>query len=136
MTPMAYDVVVVGAGPYGLSTAAHLIDRGLRVGVFGKPMGLWRDNMPSGVFLRSHWWATHLSDRQHKHTFDRFARETNASISYPIPGSTFIEYGLWFQRRAVPMVNATFVSSIERDADGFAVTLADGRQVAGAAVVM
>ncbi len=31
-----YDVVVVGAGPYGLSTAAHLIGRGLHVAVFGK----------------------------------------------------------------------------------------------------
>jgi cation diffusion facilitator CzcD-associated flavoprotein CzcO len=131
-----YDAIVVGAGPYGLSTAAHLIGRGLRVGVFGKPMGLWSDNMPSGMFLRSHWWDTHLSDPQHRYTFENFARETSASLSDPIPRATFLEYGLWFQRRAVPMVDRTFVSSIERDGDGFAVTLADGRQVTGAAVVM
>jgi hypothetical protein len=131
-----YDAIVVGAGPYGLSTAAHLTARGLHVGVFGKPMGFWRDHMPGGMFLRSHWWASQLSDRQGRHTFDRFARETNASISYPIPRATFIEYGLWFQRRAVPMVDTTFVSSIERDADGFAVTLEDGRQVTSPAVVM
>jgi hypothetical protein len=131
-----YDAIVVGAGPYGLSTAAHLIGRGLRVGVFGKPMGFWRDHMPSGMFLRSHWWATHLSDQQQRHTFDRFARETNASLSYPIPRATFIAYGLWFQQRAVPMVDPTFVSSIERDAGGFALTLADGRQATSPAVVM
>jgi FAD-dependent urate hydroxylase len=136
MTPMAYDVVVVGAGPYGLSTAAHLVDRGLRVGVFGKPMGLWRDHMPNGMFLRSHWWASHLSDRRHRYTFDRFARETNMSIPHPIPRATFIDYGLWFQRWAVPMVDPTFVSSIEREGDGFSLTLADGRQVTSAAVVM
>jgi lysine/ornithine N-monooxygenase len=131
-----YDAIVVGAGPYGLSTAAHLIGRSLRVGVFGTPFGLWRDHMPSGMFLRSHWWATHLSDRRHRYTFDQFARETNASLSYPIPRTTFIDYGLWFQQRAVPMVDPTFVSSIERHADGFALTLADGRQVTGAAVVI
>jgi len=131
-----YDAIVVGAGPYGLSTAAHLVGRGLRVAVFGKPMGLWRDHMPVGMLLRSQWWATHLSDHQHRFTFDRFASETNASIAYPIPRATFIEYGLWFQRRAVPMVDTTFVSSIERDADGFALTLADGRRVTAAAVVM
>ena len=131
-----YDAVVVGAGPYGLSVAAHLDGRGLRVGVFGKPMGLWRDNMPDGMFLRSHWWATHLSDPEDQYTFDRFARETNAPITYPIPRSMFIEYGLWFQRRAVPVVDPTFVSSIARDAGGFALTLADGRQVTSAAVVM
>ena len=33
-----YDAVVVGAGPYGLSTAAHLQGRGLRVGLFGKAL--------------------------------------------------------------------------------------------------
>jgi cation diffusion facilitator CzcD-associated flavoprotein CzcO len=131
-----YDAVVVGAGPYGLSTAAHLIGRGLRVAVFGKPMGLWRDHMPDGMLLRTHGWATHLSDPQHSYTFETFASETHASISYPIPRATFVEYGLWFQRRAVPMVDATFVSSIERDADGFALTLADGRQVTSTAVVM
>ena len=131
-----YDAIVVGAGPYGLSTAAHLIGRGLRVAVFGKPMGLWRDNMPSGMLLRSHWWANHLSDPRGRYTFDRFAAETDARIASPIPRATFIDYGLWFQQRAVPMVDATFVSSIERDADRFALTLADGRQVAAAAVVM
>ena len=131
-----YDAIVVGAGPYGLSTAAHLVDGGLRVGVFGKPMGFWRDHMPGGVFLRSHWWATNLSDPRRRYTFDRFARETNASLSYPIPRATFIDYGLWFQRRAVPLVDATSVSCIDREADGFAVTLADGRRVESAAVVM
>ena len=28
-----YDVVVVGAGPYGLSTAAHLLGRGLKIAI-------------------------------------------------------------------------------------------------------
>ena len=30
------DVVVVGAGPYGLSVAAHLRERGADVRVFGR----------------------------------------------------------------------------------------------------
>src|SRR5437870_11911926 len=39
----AYDVAVVGAGPYGLSVAAHLLGRGLRVAVFGKTLEMWRE---------------------------------------------------------------------------------------------
>jgi len=56
MSPV-YDVVVVGAGPYGLSTAAHLLGRGLRVAVFGRTLEMWRDRMPKGMLLRSHWWV-------------------------------------------------------------------------------
>ena len=47
------EIVVVGAGPYGLSIAAHLRARGSRVRVFGEPMGSWRHNMPAGMFLKS-----------------------------------------------------------------------------------
>jgi len=39
---VAYDVVVVGAGPYGLSVAAHLRGRGLKTAVFGRTLGMWR----------------------------------------------------------------------------------------------
>jgi hypothetical protein len=48
-----YDVVVVGAGPYGLSVAAHLLQRRLKAAVFGKPMSFWQEHMPRGMYLRS-----------------------------------------------------------------------------------
>ncbi len=131
-----YDAIVVGAGPYGLSVAAHLRGLGLRAGVFGKGLGLWHDNMPEGVFLRSRAWAMHLSDPRHRYTLDRFARETHADISNPISRSTFVAYGLWFQDRAVPSVDPTFIASIGPTAGGFVLRTTDGRQVTSAAVVM
>jgi FAD-dependent urate hydroxylase len=132
----AFDVVVVGAGPYGLSAAAHLLARGLRVAVFGRTLELWRDRMPNGMLLRSHWWATNLSDPRQDHGFERFAREAKRDLRYPVPLQTFIEYGLWFQQRAVPDVDETYVSSIERQDAGFLLTLEDGREVESQAVVM
>ena len=57
-------VAVVGAGPYGLSVAAHL-DRARALGdlrVFGEPMSFWRQNMPTGMWLRSPWSGSNLSD--------------------------------------------------------------------------
>src|SRR5258708_953288 len=47
-----YDVIVVGAGPYGITAAAQLLGRGLKVAVFGKTLELWREHMPKGMFLR------------------------------------------------------------------------------------
>jgi len=131
-----YDVAVVGAGPYGLSTAAHLLGRGLRVAVFGKTLEMWRDHMPKGMLLRSHWWATNLSDPRKAHGFERFCKEKKYDNSYPLPIKTFVDYGLWFQQRAVPQVDETYVTSIERRDDRFLITLEDGRDVESQAVVM
>jgi cation diffusion facilitator CzcD-associated flavoprotein CzcO len=131
-----YDAMVVGAGPYGLSTAAHLLGRGLRGAVFGKTLELWRNHMPQGMLLRSHWWATNLSDPRQQYGFERFFKESRYEKGYPVPRDAFIDYGLWFQERAVPNVDETYVSSVERQGEHFLLTLEDGRKVRSAAVVM
>lgn len=131
-----YDAVVVGAGPYGLSAAAHLLGRGLKVAVFGKILELWRDHMPRGMLLRSHWWATNLSDPRRRCGFARFFGSSDFEKCYPLPRETFVEYALWFQKRAVPNVDETYVSSIERHSDRFLVRLDDGRSVESTTVVM
>lgn len=132
-----YDVVVVGAGPYGLTTAAHLLGRGLKVAIFGKPLELWRKHMPPGMLLRSHWWATSLSDPQKKFSFARFFKQSpKYKAGYPVPIDAFIEYGLWFQQHAVPTVDETYVSVIERKNGQFELTLVDGRIVRSPMVVM
>jgi thioredoxin reductase len=131
-----YDAVVVGAGPYGLSTAAHLLGRGLSVGVFGKTLELWREHMPKGMRLRSHCWASNLSDPQQRYGFERFCRESGRDTCYPVSLEAFVEYGLWFQQRAVPNVEDLYVSSIERRSTHFLLTLEDGRTIASAAVVL
>lgn len=134
-----YDVVVLGAGPYGLSAAAHLKQRGLKVAIFGKPLLLWREHMPEGMLLRSYWWASNLSDPEQKYTFERYliqrGIEPSPSLN-PLPIQTFIDYGLWFQQQAVPELDETYISSIERNDDHFTVKLVDGRVITCRAVVM
>lgn len=132
----SYDVVVMGAGPYGLSTAAHLLGKGLQVAVFGKPMELWRDYMPKGMLLRSYWWATSLSDPQKQFGLARYLQELGQEPLDPVPGDTIAEYGLWFQKHAVPIVDEAYIQMIERRDGQFEVTLEDGRVVACSSVVM
>lgn len=131
-----HQVIVVGAGPYGLSIAAHLLRHGLDVAVFGKPMQFWRENMPKGMLLRSYWWATNLSDPQKQYGLERYFRETGQQAIDPLPAETFIEYGLCFQNHVVPNVDKTYVKTIERREGQFVVTLVDGRLIHSSVVVL
>src|SRR5213083_2117131 len=47
------SLLVIGAGPYGLSTAALARERGIDTVAVGRPMGFWKEHMPAGMFLRS-----------------------------------------------------------------------------------
>src|SRR5215472_6714736 len=39
----AIDIAIIGAGPYGLSLAAHLREYGVHFRIFGQPMQFWCD---------------------------------------------------------------------------------------------
>ena len=130
------DVVVVGAGPYGLSTAAHLNSYGVNVRVFGETMSFWDRNMPEGMCLRSPWEASQLSDPARSLTIDAFHTATGVPVSRPIPISRFVAYGRWFQSHAVPNLEPRKVVEIEKDTAGFRVALADGEVVRCGRVVI
>src|SRR5262245_4380100 len=120
------DLAVIGAGPYGLSAAAHLRGiAGLDVRVFGEPMESWKDQMPEGMLLRSPRAGSNLSDPASRLTLDAFcAVEGKPTDLVPIPLDHFVKYGLWFQRRLVPEIDRRRVRCVGREAAGFRLTLA------------
>lgn len=63
----AVEVAIVGAGPYGLSLAAHLRAAGVPFRQFGIPMHLWQTSMPRGMFLKSQGFASNLEPGQRAH---------------------------------------------------------------------
>ncbi len=67
---METDLLIIGAGPFGLALAAQAAHDRIEHLVVGKPMEFWRRNMPEGMFLRSacDW---HL-DPLNVHTIDSF----------------------------------------------------------------
>jgi FAD-dependent urate hydroxylase len=120
------EVAVIGAGPYGLSVAAHLRSAGIATQVFGEPMAFWRQHMPRGMILRSPWRATHLSDPEHALSLDAYAFAHGVDTSKPLPLEKFVAYGEWFQRHAVPDIDRRAVRSVEKARDGFRLQIADG----------
>src|ERR1700733_9286034 len=130
------NITVVGAGPYGLSSAAYLRAAGLETRVFGEPMSFWGNQMPAGMCLRSNWGASHIADPKRALTLDEYVRQKGNHISKPIPLNRFVDYGRWFQSQALPDLDKRQVRSIETDARGFKVTMADGEEFTSRRVVV
>jgi cation diffusion facilitator CzcD-associated flavoprotein CzcO len=131
----ACEVAVIGAGPYGLSVAAHLEHAGLSTRVFGEPMSFWRHHMPKGMRLRSPWRATHLSAPGGALSLDAFAAH-GTDRDKPLPLETFVAYGAWFCGRAVANVDGRAVQRIDGASNGFRLELEDGEIFAASRVVV
>src|SRR5271169_5980137 len=123
------DVTIIGGGPYGLSIAAHLKDRGLDHRIVGIPMESWRTRMPKGMLLKSEGFASSLYDRKGEFTLRAFCKERGAAyadIGHPVPLKTFVEYGLEFQKRFAPHIECKELVGLATCRDGFRLQLANG----------
>jgi len=136
-----HPVAVIGAGPFGLSTAAHLRARGIPVRVFGEPMVSWRDHMPAGMLLKSTPVASNFDAPQPGHNLVDYC----AAAGIPrlvtdediIPVETFIAYGEWFRQKLVPELEQVRVVSVDRrDSGGFDLKLDSGESFTARAVVV
>jgi predicted ATP-grasp superfamily ATP-dependent carboligase len=124
------EVAIIGAGPYGLAAAAHLRHAGVPLRVFGDVLEFWREQMPEGMQLRSRRRSTHISDPERRLTIDDFEADSGRKLTSPsLTLEEFIDYGRWFQERAVPDVDRRKVQRVEQSEDGFRLELEDGDQV-------
>jgi hypothetical protein len=126
------DVAIIGAGPYGLSLAAHLAAAGVPFRIFGRPMQTWREHMPVGMSLKSEGFASNLSDPAGALSLERYCAERGlpyAHTSLPVPLATFRAYGLEFQRRFAPDLIQSDVVALTRNGPDFAVRLEDNQTV-------
>jgi len=130
------NVTIIGAGPYGLSAAAFLRAANVEARIFGEPMAFWERQMPGGMCLRSTWGASHIADPRHALTLDAYCRQSGNHTSKPIPLNRFIGYGQWYQSQAVPDLDRRLIRSIETDARGFKVVVADGESFTSRRVVV
>ena len=130
------EVIVIGAGPYGLAVAAHLAAFGVATRVFGEPMSFWRHNMPQGMKLRSPWGATHIPDPQGDLSLDAFTAARGLARREPLPLETFVDYGTWFQRAAVPEIDPRMIARLETAGDGFRAETMDGTHIHARRIVV
>jgi thioredoxin reductase len=130
------DVCIVGAGPYGLSAAAHLQKAGMEVRVFGEPMDFWASKMPEGMLLRSPRVASNLSDPDHAFTLEAYEAVSKTEACAPLPLDTFVEYGRWFRHQLGSALDTRSVFRIDLVKPGFSLTLGDGEEIRSRFVVV
>jgi hypothetical protein len=132
-------VAIIGAGPYGLSIAAHLRACGIDFRIFGIPMRTWRARMPAGMFLKSEGFASNLYDPEGCLTLKRFCAEDGLAYGdcgKPVPLETLAAYGLAFHRRFVPQLEERRVVALDPSANGFRLRLDDGETFAARRAVV
>ena len=133
------DIAIIGAGPYGLSIAAHLAQTPLTFRIFGTPMTSWSRQMPKGMLLKSDGFASDLYDPGSTFTLRHFCAENSipySDVGNPVSADTFIAYGLEFQRRLVPTLEQTDITSVRQVPEGFELQTQTGKTLHARKVVV
>ena len=139
MARQVIDVAVIGAGPYGLSIAAHLRARNVAFRIFGTPMSSWRNHMAAGTLLKSFGFASSLYDPGSTFTLAHFCQEQGlpySDVVDPVSLETFIAYGMEFQKRLVPNLEQMDITLLRRAAEGFTLTTQTGELVSASHVIV
>ena len=117
----AADVLVLGAGPYGLSAYAHLRRLGIRARILGDPMSTWRSHMPTGMFLKSTPAASNIAAGRPGYGLADYCAQlgTRPPTGHEqVPVDLFNAYGMWFAGELAPQVEPTEVTNIAQDPAG------------------
>jgi len=138
-TAKPIDVAIIGAGPYGLSIAAHLRACNIPFRIFGRPMETWSAHMPGGMLLKSEGFASCLSDPHEQLTLKAFCKERDlpyADLGLPVPLETMVAYGTAFQQRLVPELEPVFVQRLDQIQRGFKIVLSSGEHLTARHVIV
>lgn len=120
------NLLIIGAGPFGLAIAAQAAHAGIDHLIVGKPMEFWRKHMPKGMYLRSacDW---HL-DPQNKDTIEKFL-ETQGKTSNdvePLALDFYLSYVDWFQQQQNIHPLPLYIRQLDSSSHGFVATTVDG----------
>lgn len=129
------DLLVIGAGPYACSAAAHAKARGISTRIVGRPMSFWRDQMPADMFLRSgRDWSL---DADGEHSFAAYFEERGYGPDEhdPIPIAVFLDHAEWFREQKGFQGEEVLVESVAHTDRGFEAAMSDGSTVTATKVL-
>ncbi len=135
----ADEVLIIGAGPFGVSISAYLSALGIGHHIVGRPMDTWRAHMPVGMNLKSEPYASAIASPSPG--YDLAAYSGQHQLPYadrvgPVSIERFLDYGDWYTKQLAPDVRDLTVTSVEQVDRGFRVGFADGDPLTARQVVV
>jgi Pyridine nucleotide-disulphide oxidoreductase len=135
----ATEVLIIGAGPFGVSISAHLNGLGVDHQIVGRPMNTWRGHMPAGMFLKSEPYASEIASPSGG--YDLAAWYRLRGFDYvnrvaPVPLDRFLGYADWYVEQLAPDVRDVTAADISVVDEGFLVAFADAEPVTARKVVV
>lgn len=126
------NLLIIGAGPFGLAMAAYAKALKIDNVIVGKAMDFWKSNMPRDMILRSacDWHVDPLDI----HTIENYLQAQNLTVAdvEPLSRDFYLDYARWFQNEKQIEVTPAFVQRLDHtgDANGpFKATLDDGESI-------
>ena len=104
--------------------------------VIGEAMSFWKQQMPTGMFLRSRVEASNIAAPERRLTIDGYQKATRRKLLEPLPIEDFISYGEWLQKQVAPNLDTRRVADVSKNGQGFNIRMDDGDQLHAASVVM
>jgi lysine/ornithine N-monooxygenase len=139
-------VLIVGAGPYGISLSYDLHCQGIDFLIVGEPFSLWRRHVLNATTLRSDINASQIFARDNRFSWRAFLKRTYppadaARISRSrIPVEVFRDYTTWIldqlPYRPVQQKVVRLSERGESAGGGFLAELTDGTRIAATKVVL
>jgi len=136
--PIETNLLIIGAGPFGLSMSAYCMQNGIDHTIVGKSMDFWKNNMPEGMKLRSAFdW--HL-DPAGIDTFEKFMLDRGLNIDdfRPVPLDLYLEYADWFSNKKNIKPIDKIVEQLNYDGEKlkFTAEMSDGDKIKSKNVLM
>jgi thioredoxin reductase len=133
------QVVIIGAGPFGLSISAHLSALGVDHLIVGRTNNTYRSLVPDGMLMKSEPYASAIASPGGKHTLAAFSAAKG--LDYvdrigPVTRDRFVEYVDWYAERLVPGVQDETVTEVTPVDGGFRVSFAGAAPVTARQVVV
>ena len=133
------EVLIVGAGAFGLSISAHLRELGVNHVIVGRPMDTWRTHMPVGMLMKSEPYASAIAAPRAGYDVAAYCR--SRGLDYvnrvgPLTLERFLDYGDWYAEQLVPDVRHITAAQIDVTGHGFRVAFADAEPVTARQVVI